>query len=181
MTAPPTVLTENEMIVRCARHRGVETALRCGKCETPICPRCLVSTPVGARCPACAKVKRFAFLAKPKDLAWGGGLGLGVALLGGVLVTAIPFLGLIGLAILGFAVGEAVSVGANRKRARELGLLAIACLVIGFTLSPVLGAILAGRPPSLSLVLGSVLGVFLTPMLLVGLALGSLLAWMRAR
>jgi hypothetical protein len=34
----------------------VETALRCQKCGTPICPRCMVQSPVGARCPDCAKV-----------------------------------------------------------------------------------------------------------------------------
>ena len=43
-------------IVECARHPGVETALSCGRCETPICPSCLVHSPVGARCPDCAQV-----------------------------------------------------------------------------------------------------------------------------
>ena len=42
--------------VHCARHPGVETALRCGRCESPICPSCLVHSPVGARCPDCAPV-----------------------------------------------------------------------------------------------------------------------------
>lgn len=44
--------------VECARHAGVETALRCGRCETPICPSCLIQSPVGARCPDCARVVR---------------------------------------------------------------------------------------------------------------------------
>ena len=33
--------------------------------------------------------------------------------------------------IVGFVVGEAVSVGANRKRARELAPIAVACLFLG--------------------------------------------------
>jgi hypothetical protein len=36
----------------------VETALRCSRCETPICPRCLVQSPVGARCRDCARILR---------------------------------------------------------------------------------------------------------------------------
>jgi len=41
--------------VRCARHPEVETGLACGRCGTPICPRCLVYTPAGARCPDCGR------------------------------------------------------------------------------------------------------------------------------
>lgn len=44
--------------VECARHAGVETALRCSRCEAPICPSCLIQSPVGARCPDCARVVR---------------------------------------------------------------------------------------------------------------------------
>lgn len=39
----------------CARHPDVETALACGRCGTPICPRCLVYTPGGVRCPDCGR------------------------------------------------------------------------------------------------------------------------------
>ena len=38
----------------CARHPSVETMLRCGRCDTPICPRCMVHSGVGIRCPDCA-------------------------------------------------------------------------------------------------------------------------------
>src|SRR3954469_1296626 len=44
-------------VTYCARHPQVETGLRCGRCGTLICPRCLVQTPVGARCPDCANVR----------------------------------------------------------------------------------------------------------------------------
>lgn len=33
---------------------GVATRLRCARCEVRICPACLVRTPVGHKCPACA-------------------------------------------------------------------------------------------------------------------------------
>ncbi|MGH9123584.1 MAG: hypothetical protein ACRDZ8_02520 [Acidimicrobiales bacterium] len=38
----------------CRRDR-TPTALRCSKCDAPICPRCSVVTDVGQRCHACAK------------------------------------------------------------------------------------------------------------------------------
>lgn len=39
----------------CGRHKKVATRVRCGHCETPVCTRCVVYGPVGARCRACAK------------------------------------------------------------------------------------------------------------------------------
>ena len=70
--------------------------LRCGRCETPICPRCLVGTPVGARCPTCARVKRFAILLKPRELARAIGYGVGVGAVGTIMLTLIPLLAFLG-------------------------------------------------------------------------------------
>ena len=42
----------------CVRDPDVETELRCSRCETLICPRCLVFTDVGARCTDCAQLRR---------------------------------------------------------------------------------------------------------------------------
>ena len=171
--------------LRCARHPGVETVLRCGRCETPICPRCMVPTPVGARCPTCAQVKRFAMLAKPKDLALGGLYGFLTAAAGGAILTFIPFFGLIGLAVLGFLTSEGVLRGANRKRAPELGVLSIVCLFLGYAVSPLLAFLLRGRGIPLELVPGVILGLPLAllanPIVLLGLGVGSLIAWMRLR
>ena len=44
--------------MKCARHSDVETSLACGRCETAVCPRCLVHTDVGIRCRTCAPVRR---------------------------------------------------------------------------------------------------------------------------
>ncbi len=41
-------------ITFCRRHPKIETGLRCARCNTPICPRCMVYTSVGLRCPDCA-------------------------------------------------------------------------------------------------------------------------------
>ncbi|MCC7364071.1 MAG: hypothetical protein IT303_06835 [Dehalococcoidia bacterium] len=45
-------------VVMCPRDPGVETALRCGRCDTPICPKCMVAGPAGQRCKDCGKAMR---------------------------------------------------------------------------------------------------------------------------
>lgn len=73
-------------VVECARHPGVETGLRCSRCETPICPRCMVLSPVGARCPTCAPVTRAPmYVVKSRDMM----AAAGVAVVGGVVMGAI--------------------------------------------------------------------------------------------
>ncbi len=39
----------------CYRHPGRETNVGCSNCGRPICPDCMTSTPVGMRCPECAR------------------------------------------------------------------------------------------------------------------------------
>jgi hypothetical protein len=152
----PVLSSDESATLRCARHPATETVLRCGRCDTPICPRCLVTTPVGARCPSCARVKRFTLLLKPRELALAVAYGTGAAAIGTAIVLAVVMrmLGpLIGFAIVGFAVGEAVSIGANRKRARELGPVAVACLFVGYELGAVILLVsTAGVPPRLDIV-----------------------------
>jgi hypothetical protein len=120
--------------VTCPRHPKVETYLRCGRCDTPICPKCLVHTPVGARCPDCARPpKRIKGLVRPANYAAGIGAGLGVAAICGVALGMLPVPGLSWLFILvtGFAVGEAVSAASNRQRTTGLAMIAFASVLVG--------------------------------------------------
>lgn len=39
----------------CYRHPSRETGVSCSSCGRPICPDCMTTTPVGMRCPECAK------------------------------------------------------------------------------------------------------------------------------
>jgi hypothetical protein len=178
----PAPSSDDTVMLRCARHPNVETVLRCGKCDTPICPRCLVPTPVGARCPTCAQVKRFAMLLKPDELAKAIVFGVGVAAIGTIIVSFIGFLGLLGYMIMGFVVGEAVSIGANRKRVRELGPIAVACVFVGFYLGVLLAIEIQfqGRAPIGPQLLQAPFEA-LRGLTLVGLLVGALLAWMRVR
>ena len=39
----------------CYRHPNRETGVHCSNCGRPICPDCMTTTPVGMRCPECAR------------------------------------------------------------------------------------------------------------------------------
>jgi membrane associated rhomboid family serine protease len=41
----------------CYRHHNRETGVSCSNCGNPICPDCMTPTPVGMRCPDCARQK----------------------------------------------------------------------------------------------------------------------------
>ncbi|HEX8968393.1 MAG TPA: B-box zinc finger protein [Chloroflexota bacterium] len=168
--------------LRCARHPNTETVLRCGRCDTPICARCMVMSPVGARCPSCAQVRRFSLMLKGPELGRAIAYGVGVGALGTILLTFIAFLGLnlIGYAALGFGVGEAVSVGANRKRVQALAPIAVACLFVGYDLGIAVRLVMSGQPFGPGLLLAPIL-LLSGGLNVVGLLIGALLAWMRTR
>lgn len=114
-------------VVRCARHPDVETSLRCGRCVTPICPRCMVQTPVGARCPTCARLYKLpTFRVSPAYYARAAGAALGMAAVTGVIWGVVNgfigffYLNLVLAAGVGYAIGEVVSLAVNRKRGRWL-------------------------------------------------------------
>jgi membrane associated rhomboid family serine protease len=41
-------------VATCYRHPSRETNVSCSRCDRPICPDCMTTTPVGMRCPECA-------------------------------------------------------------------------------------------------------------------------------
>lgn len=83
---PAPVRLGGATIVQCARHPEVETALRCSRCDTPICPRCMVQTPVGARCQSCARIARSPVYTVTTATA---AKAIGASLIGGVVMGLI--------------------------------------------------------------------------------------------
>jgi hypothetical protein len=125
--------------MQCATHPSVETELACSRCGKPICPRCLVITPVGARCRDCARLRRLptyqlgsTFILRGLGAALAAGAAAG-ALWGFLLPFGVgAFIGLfVGLA-LGYAVGESVSWAANRKRGPALQAEAVAGVLLAY-------------------------------------------------
>ncbi len=122
----------------CARHPGVETELRCSRCETPICSRCMVHTPVGARCRDCAQIRRIPTynmsgqtFARAAGAAIAGGAAIGIAW-GFFNLISYFFFGIIpGLAV-GFAIGELVSLAANRKAGPPLQAIAAGGVLVAY-------------------------------------------------
>ena len=112
--------------VYCLRHRDRETGLRCGRCNDPICPECMVQAAVGHICPSCVTWERnpVAQVANSRLLtAVGAGLGAGILLAIVITVLSALFGGVLSLimwAVAGFLIGQAVHVAANRSRARAL-------------------------------------------------------------
>ena len=113
----------------CAKHSDTETKLRCGKCDTLVCPRCMVHSPVGVRCPDCANLNRLPtfdvttpFLARAVAAAVivGAVGGTLFAVLGPAILYQVAFLDTLALIGLGYGVGEAVSLSTNRKRGTTL-------------------------------------------------------------
>ena len=116
--------------MQCARHSQVETELTCGRCETPICPRCAVFTDVGARCPACAPARKLPqfeigplYLLRGAGAALAAGAGLG-AVWGALLPGGIGLFGLFLAAFIGYLIAEAVSAATNRKLGPPLQVVA---------------------------------------------------------
>lgn len=138
-------------VVRCAMHPDVETALRCSKCEKPICPRCLIQTPVGARCRDCAQLRRLPiFNLTPLLFFRALGVGALVAIVIGVLWSALPQLGFLSVflgAITGFLIGSAVSRAANRRRSVYLKVVAALCFVLAYVIAEVGGLLLVTGSP----------------------------------
>ena len=138
----------------CARHPRVESRLGCSRCGTLICPRCLVQSDVGARCPDCARVQQLPMF-RLDGLTIAKAVSTAVVLAGstgaawGLLffrVFSIPYLPWLLLLGIGFLTGEAISVSTNRKRGRLLQYIAAAGVVVSYAVASVL-AVSTLEPP----------------------------------
>ncbi|MCJ7491586.1 MAG: hypothetical protein MUP15_05490 [Dehalococcoidia bacterium] len=127
--------------MQCATHPDVETELACGRCGKPICPRCLVQTPVGARCRDCAHLRRIpTYEIRPTYLLRGIAAAIAVgAAAGGVWFLVSPphggafaYVALFLALGIGYATGEAVSRATNRKRGPALQGIAACGVVIAY-------------------------------------------------
>lgn len=119
MTSKPPPAAESD-VTMCSRHPDVETALRCGRCDTPICPKCMVFTPGGIRCPDCAMLRRpVMYELQPahylRAAAAAAAVAAGLAVAGLLLLPlarAIPFFG--------FMLALAMGAGAGSLMAAAL-------------------------------------------------------------
>jgi hypothetical protein len=138
--------------MKCATHPDVETVLRCATCGKPICPDCLVETPVGMKCRQCGLAPLPPlYRLTPAALAIGVGVG---AFAGTVTAIVASFLqGFVGYLVLlvgviaGRLTGDAAIRATGGKRGPNLAVaVAGACVVGVLVLAPDLMRLLFGGP-----------------------------------
>lgn len=110
-------------VVSCLRDPGVQTALRCSRCEKPICPKCLIQTPVGARCRDCAQINKSpvytmtnAVMARAATASVVGGVVMGLIWGFVLLPFSFGFLSILVGAGLGYAFTRMMEFATGRKR-----------------------------------------------------------------
>jgi hypothetical protein len=102
----------------------------------------MVQTPVGARCPDCAKLYKLpTYRVSTKYYLRAIGTALGMAVVCGVIWGVVGmfvpfiFLNILLGAGVGYVIGEVVSISVNRKRGRGLATVAGIAVVISYLVS----------------------------------------------
>src|SRR5581483_11032906 len=85
--------------LHCVNHPSVATVVHCSRCEKPICPKCMISTPVGMRCRDCAQLRRPPMYEVSGRYLWQAiGVAVGLVLVGGFVFNLL--IGLAGRSII---------------------------------------------------------------------------------
>jgi len=127
-------------VARCSYHPDVETELTCTECGKPICPKEMILTPVGYKCPEHARPKRSQYtFVKPKQLAMAIGAGVVVGVGGAFIVSAITggFFGYIIGLLWGSVTSEAVRRASGGHRGGTVGTVAAVSIGVGSLLAGV--------------------------------------------
>ena len=123
----------------CARHSKTKTRLRCGKCEAPICPKCTVMSPVGARCRDCASNRSsHIYQIAPAQYAAAFGIAFGLSWLASFVsvLSLLIWFTIFYAPLIGTLIGKAVLRVVKGKRGTKLAVVVSAGVVIG-TLLPI--------------------------------------------
>lgn len=134
----------------CARHPRSTTLIRCANCDTPICVKCMQETPVGMKCPDCARMEYRKKGGWRQYAAGAAGL-LTAAVLG---YAAFSVMGRVSF-LVALALGAATGLVVQKLGGRRRGLGGTAALAAIFGLAMA------------ALALGAELPYLATPMFLV--------------
>lgn len=129
-------------MARCAYHPDVETEMACMECAKPICPKEMVLTPVGYKCPDCARPARSQYTyVKPKQLVRAVAAGLAVGIAGALLLALIRWGGIFLGILWGSATAEAVRRASGGHRGATVGAAAVGGITVGWFLSGAIGGV----------------------------------------
>ena len=126
----------------CANHPQVETVVSCGRCDKPLCTRCMIYTPVGVRCRDCAQLRRLPqYILTPRVYARVLPTAAALALICGFLLSLVPRLGLLASIVIGFVIGFLVSDVLGRvsgyKQGRTMQVIGGATVIVSILSSNV--------------------------------------------
>jgi len=126
-------MSELEEPLYCVNHPKTETRLRCNRCGNPICPKCVVQTPVGFRCRQCVKGQQAVFYsATPLDYLIAVVIGLVASIVAAFIISAVGIFFTFFLApVAGGVIAEVVRWATGRRRGRRMWLVVSACIVLG--------------------------------------------------
>lgn len=133
----------------CWNHPDRETAVHCSSCGKPLCPDCMVYSPVGVKCKECARLPRSARIGmRPGHYpqatlaALGSGTILGFAYY--FLIGGLGFFAFFIAFGIGWVVGEAVLRASRHYHGKETAILAVIGTVWAFVFPLVLLLLLRG-------------------------------------
>ncbi|MBV8084763.1 MAG: hypothetical protein JO247_08100 [Chloroflexi bacterium] len=168
--------TTAEAVEYCIHHPSVETVVHCSRCEAPICPRCMIETPVGMRCRDCARLRRPPMYDVSGKYLWRAiGLAALFVTVGGLVFKVLAgfgggriyFQAMLYL-LTGLGVAEALSWVANRKRGRRLQIISVITVLLMTQAGPLVTGALTGR-------------LVFTGLGLITAAIAAAVAWTRLR
>jgi len=137
-------------VVYCVNHPETETALRCNRCNRPVCVNCVKLTDVGYRCKDCIREQQDVFFnAETRDYFVVAIVSFVLAAIAAPVIEALLgilglFFGIILAVVLGPAVGGVAATiirkSVGRRRGRYMGIVAVVAIILGM----LLGIVVAG-------------------------------------
>lgn len=128
-------------LLQCPRHPKETTLVRCGRCERPICTRCMVDSPVGKKCRECASTRTHLDEASHRQILVGALATFAVAIPTGIVMQSFPLL-VLPAVLYGWLVSEVAIRSSGRKRSLPIQIAAGAAALTGSGI----GLIAANRP-----------------------------------
>jgi hypothetical protein len=148
--------------MNCVNHPKVETFLRCGKCDKPICTECMLIGPAGTRCRDCASMRSSSLYQVSIDrLALAVLAAVLPAVFGGYVIAAgfrFGFFVLWLALFFGAGIAEIVLRVTGRKRARSLEVASGACAFSGMLFGLAIYLLTHGATPVASVVVAFLTG-----------------------
>ncbi len=115
----------------CANHPERETNLSCNRCGKLICASCARKTPVGYRCPQCARAQQSRFeTARWHDYLVAAGISLLLSGLAGTLLSRLGWFVIFLAPTVGGVISEIIRRAVGRRRGRYLSYAAVGGMLL---------------------------------------------------